>query len=102
MDEIAKRCPKCDARIKFMPDQKIAHCKVCKKDFAITHAIDKEPNDEESYTLSETTTLATLLSRIMLITVIIVSVGMILFALYADFRMTDGLEERNNSYKSNI
>ena len=102
MDEIAKRCPHCDARIKFKPGEKIAHCKMCKKDFAITHAIDGEVTDEASYTLTETTTLASVMARAMLVAVVIFAIGMMIFVFYAESRMTDGLEERNNSYKADI
>ena len=100
MEPLAKRCPKCDARIKFRADDKIAHCKVCKQDFAISHDDKKERTDVDSYTLTQTTTIVTIVSRIALAVMLVASLIMIGFAIYGKERITDGLEERDSSYKT--
>lgn len=99
-NRIVKDCPKCDSRVKFQLGDKTVKCKRCKREFTVFRDESKDEHDPEAYTLSQTqsSSLVDLVAKISLIIMLVASVAMITFAIWAKHKMTDGVEENTGGY----
>ncbi len=99
-NRIVKDCPKCNFRVKFHLGDKSVKCKKCKREYLILRDETKDEKDPESYTFSQSqsSSLVDLVGRIAFIMMLVASVAMIGFAIYAKHKMTDGLEDNTGGY----
>ena len=97
-NRIVKDCPKCDSRVKFQVGDKTAKCKICKRQYQVLRDDSKDEKDPAAYTLVYTANAVDFFGKIALWIMIAASVVMIVFAIYAKHRMTDGVKENTGDY----
>ena len=100
-NRIVKDCPKCDSRVKFMVGDKTATCKKCHRKYAVVRDDAKDEKDPNAYSFVYNASIVDVIGKISLYILIAASVIMIVFALYAKHKMTDGLEDNTGGYTLN-
>ena len=81
-----------------MVGDKTATCKKCHRKYEVVRDESKGEKDPEAYSFVYNPSIVDFVGKISLFILIGASVIMIIFALYAKHKMTDGLEDNTGGY----